>query len=210
MKRTAYIILTKVPAPGFVKTRLTPIVTASTAAKIQQAMLQNLLKQSAQVRQHIDIFLAYQGQTAAVTRSFLQRLPQWVHVFPQISGSLGEKMSAAIANCQQLGYQHVILSGSDIPQLSASIMRQADQALVTMPTVLGPTLDGGYYLFGARQINVAPFLAADISWSSASVLATTQQLLAEAQQAVTLLPKLQDVDFAADCAELALLLEEKP
>lgn len=56
MKRTAYIILTKVPAPGFVKTRLTPIVTASTAAKIQQAMLQNLLKQSAQVRQHIDIF----------------------------------------------------------------------------------------------------------------------------------------------------------
>ncbi|MFC6170411.1 TIGR04282 family arsenosugar biosynthesis glycosyltransferase [Loigolactobacillus jiayinensis] len=208
MKKTAYIILTKIPEPGYVKTRLSPMLSATTAAKIQRAMLRHLIGQCGQLRTQMDTYLVYQGQTAAVTQQFLQNLPSWLQTFPQITGTLGEKMSTAIAICQQQGYQHILLSGSDIPELSTTIIRRADQALTITPTVLGPTIDGGYYLFGARQLDVSPFLAADISWSSASVLATTQQLLAQNGQAVTLLPKLQDVDFAADWATLAPLMGE--
>ena len=62
--------------------------------------------------------------------------------------------------------------------------------------VLGPSLDGGYYLLGLRQL--WPQLFVNIPWSTADVL---EQSLTTAQGAglkTALLPEWQDIDTLED------------
>ncbi|WP_164508319.1 TIGR04282 family arsenosugar biosynthesis glycosyltransferase [Companilactobacillus kedongensis] len=198
MIEDAYIIFSKIPEAGYVKTRLEPDLSAIEASNIQSLMLDKLFQVSQQVKTSTDIFLAYQGHDDAVIAEFLDNVPDWIHCFPQVDGSLGLKMSKAIEAVQNQGYKRVILTGSDIPQLTPSAIADAKNALLDHDVVLGPSYDGGYYMFGAGQLSVEEFLDADISWSTASVLDTTIKLLQDDGKTVKLLPKLLDVDFKAD------------
>lgn len=198
MIEDAYIIFSKIPEAGYVKTRLQPDLSAVEAANIQKLMLDKLIRVSKQVKNSTDIFFAYKGHDDAITADFLNSLPDWIHCFPQVEGSIGLKMSKAIESVQEQGYKRVILTGGDIPQLTPQYIEDAKKALLTHDVVLGPSYDGGYYMFGAGQLSVEEFLDADISWSTASVLDTTIKLLQDAGKTVQLLPKLLDVDFKAD------------
>ncbi|MDA5386815.1 TIGR04282 family arsenosugar biosynthesis glycosyltransferase [Loigolactobacillus backii] len=203
MNKSAYIIFSKVPEPGYVKTRLEPDLTAIEAARIQSIMLARLVSLSQKLAKTMTIFLAYQGHDLTQTQLFLASLPDWIQVFPQDEGTLGLKMSHAIQRVQDQGYQKVILTGSDIPQLTVAMIESAAQALGQNDVVLGPTFDGGYYLFGTSGCDAAPFLNTDISWSTASVLEATVQLLQESNQQFQLMPTLLDVDFKADADQVA-------
>ncbi|MFC6323650.1 TIGR04282 family arsenosugar biosynthesis glycosyltransferase [Companilactobacillus baiquanensis] len=198
MIEDAYIIFSKIPEAGYVKTRLQPDLSAVEAANIQKLMLDKLIRVSKQVKISTDIFFAYKGHDDAITADFLNNLPDWIHCFPQVEGSIGLKMSKAIEAVQEQGYKRVILTGGDIPQLTPQAIENAKAALLDHDVVLGPSYDGGYYMFGAGQLSVEEFLDADISWSTASVLDTTIKLLQDADKTVKLLPKLLDVDFKAD------------
>ena len=46
----------------------------------------------------------------------------------------------------------VVLVGTDIPGLSADIMTAALAALDASQLVLGPAIDGGFYLIGATVV----------------------------------------------------------
>lgn len=203
MNKNAYVIFTKVPEPGYVKTRLEPDLSAIEAAKIQAIMLTRLVKFSQQLAKKMTIFLAYQGHDRYQTQLFLAGLPSWIQAFPQDIGTLGLKMSHAIQKVQAQGYQNVILTGSDIPQLTAGMIERAGQALKQNDIVLGPTFDGGYYLFGTSGCDIDTFLNTDISWSTASVLEVTVQLLKDNNKRFWLMPTMLDVDFKTDVDQVA-------
>ena len=59
-----------------------------------------------------------------------------------------------------------------------------------------PAFDGGYVLFGFKQ--VAARLFSTIEWSTASVAKVTQQRLAELSWSVALLAPLPDIDEPED------------
>lgn len=119
-----------------------------------------------------------------------------VHVVPQVSGTIGDRMRALMEALFADGAHAVVLIGSDLPDLTAETIMRAFARLATEGTlVLGPALDGGYYLIGATRV---PAIFDGITWGSARVLSQTIEAAAREGLRVELLEPLSDVDTAAD------------
>ena len=71
--------------------------------------------------------------------------------FPQKGGSLGERMSRAFVQAFRLGYERVLLIGTDLLQISAEILQEGFRDLSGHDAVMNPTEDGGYYLIGLKE-----------------------------------------------------------
>ncbi len=96
-------------------------------------------------------------------------------------------------------FETALLIGSDIPFLHPEIIEEAFLKLVAADLVLGPALDGGYYLIGLRrralnQVNIFQ----DIPWSTNQVLKTTVARARTAGLSVADLAPLLDVDTLSD------------
>jgi len=95
-------------------------------------------------------------------------------------------------------YQQVLLIGTDSPQLSVNRLREAIEALQSHPFVVGPALDGGYYLFAGRQSlkrecwNKVPYSRAD----------TGEKLLSSLPAKAALLTPMTDLDRESDLPQL--------
>ena len=75
-------------------------------------------------------------------------------VLAQGEGGLGERL-AHVYDLLAPNHQAVLFIGADSPQLSPDVLVQAARSLVASPDapdfVLGPAMDGGFYLFGGRE-----------------------------------------------------------
>ncbi|MBC7892133.1 MAG: glycosyltransferase, partial [Sphingobacteriaceae bacterium] len=89
-----------------------------------------------------------------------------------------------------------VIIGTDCPDLSADLLTNAFSALETHEFVLGPALDGGYYLLGMRVLEESLFQ--NKTWSTDSVLRDTLEDIRALGKTVHLLPTLSDVDTPAD------------
>jgi glycosyltransferase A (GT-A) superfamily protein (DUF2064 family) len=89
-----------------------------------------------------------------------------------------------------------LLSGTDLPSLPLSIYRDALAQLDRLPIVLGPALDGGYYLLGLTR--PTPELFHQIPWSTAEVLKATVARAETAGLTVGQLQPWRDVDTIED------------
>jgi hypothetical protein len=94
------------------------------------------------------------------------------------------------------GADRVAIIGSDLPELSAALLRRAFDALESHAAVLGPARDGGYYLLGMRMMVEGLFDG--IPWSTKEVLARTLERLRAAGIEPAVLDTLTDVDEVAD------------
>jgi glycosyltransferase A (GT-A) superfamily protein (DUF2064 family) len=90
----------------------------------------------------------------------------------------------------------VILIGADAPGLTVAILRQAVSALDECPAVIGPALDGGYYLLGYRD--PVPFLFDDMPWGTDAVFAETMRRLEARKVETARLEALADIDRPED------------
>ena len=113
----------------------------------------------------------------------------------QSPGDLGLKMAEAISYVLQFHTKAVII-GSDCPLLTSSILQESFNALDTHDTILGPAMDGGYYLLGCK--NLVNSFFADIQWSTPSVLTRTIEEIIRANLSYHLLPPLADIDTEDD------------
>lgn len=129
-------------------------------------------------------------------------VPPGIGVIPQSPGTLGERMRSTFASIFAQGASSVVLIGSDLPEITPSIIAAAFRALERDPgtLVLGPAADGGYYLIGATKV---PPVFDGIEWGSDAVLAQTRAAAAAAGLAVSLVDTLGDVDTLADLERLA-------
>jgi uncharacterized protein len=100
----------------------------------------------------------------------------------------------------RIGYQRAIIVGTDLPALPELAYEQAFGLLAQHDLVLGPSLDGGYYLIGLSR--TAPELFRDIPWSTADVLTLTQKKAHAFGLNVTLLEPQRDVDTIDDVLAL--------
>ena len=125
-------------------------------------------------------------------------VPRGIEVRPQSTGTLGNRMHAAMTDLFDRGARAVVLVGSDLPEISARIVSEAFDLLAADPEtiVLGPADDGGYYLIGAAR--TTPPVFDGIAWGSADVLAQTAALAGQRGLSVALVDRLADVDRVAD------------
>ena len=124
-----------------------------------------------------------------------------VEAFGQAEGDIGARMREAMRHALGHGGQRVALIGSDLPAITGSHVRGAFSALDSDPAalVLGPALDGGYYLIAATRL---PPVFDNVRWGSASVLEDTRTAASRAGVMVHLLEPLQDVDGIGDLQRL--------
>jgi rSAM/selenodomain-associated transferase 2/rSAM/selenodomain-associated transferase 1 len=113
----------------------------------------------------------------------------------QGSGDLGDRMSAAVRQILARAGK-VVIVGTDIPGIDAGVVHEALDALDGSDVVLGPSMDGGYYLIGMRSPH--PALFRDIEWSTSRVLEQTRAEAAKASLRVALLAPRTDVDTLED------------
>jgi hypothetical protein len=114
---------------------------------------------------------------------------------PQIEGSLGDRLKAFLAPQLAAGRRIVVL-GMDSPTVPLEFIEQAFADLERAEVVLGPALDGGYYLLGCR--GRFPPIFDGIAWGGSTVLADTVARLTEAQWKFATLPPWYDIDSGED------------
>jgi rSAM/selenodomain-associated transferase 1 len=132
---------------------------------------------------------------------------QWSNTnkFIQKGNDIGERMSNAFKNGFDLGYEHIILIGSDLPDISKSIIQQGFSALNSTPFVFGQAEDGGYYLVGMAKYHSQIFK--DKPWSQPNLLTETLLELDKNRQSYTLLKTLNDIDTYEDLKQSFLINE---
>ena len=114
----------------------------------------------------------------------------------QGEGDLGLRMARSLFDAFQSGRKKVIIIGTDCPGLNAQILATAFDKLQNFDLVLGPAIDGGYYLIGLRQPILELFV--NIEWGTAQVFQKTVDIAHKLNLLhVNLLP-LADVDRPED------------
>jgi rSAM/selenodomain-associated transferase 1 len=73
--------------------------------------------------------------------------------FLQSGNDLGEKMQNAFKSGFTTGYKTICIIGTDCIDLNASIISEAFRKLLTHDVVIGPAVDGGYYLLGMNRLH---------------------------------------------------------
>jgi len=191
-QQTCIILFAKFPAQGMAKTRLQPALGIEGAAQMAHKLLLHSIEQAVATGFTVELCVS-----PAPTDPCWQllNLPDSLHCSAQAEGGLGLRMLTA--SQQALArFEHVVLIGTDCPSLTTIRIRQAAQQLETQDSVMIPAFDGGYVLFGFKQ--VAARLFSTIEWSTASVAKVTQQRLAELSWSVALLAPLPDIDEPED------------
>jgi uncharacterized protein len=189
------IIFAKEPRPGQVKTRLSPPLSPEAAAQLNHCFIQDILDEMARVPK-VRLAVAFSPPTA---HGFFRRLaPPGTNLFPQEGADLGERMARAFARSFESGFGPVLLRGGDIPDLPAAVVSEAQAVLMgrQAQVVLGPALDGGYYLVGLSEPQPALFQGP--AWSSSTVLTDTLRLARHLGLRVHLLPPWPDIDTYDD------------
>ncbi len=208
-RRRQLLLFAKAPVPGGAKTRLvTPRgLTADQAAALAAAMAADLSSRLACGPWRLVVHWA----DAEGAEPPVELLPAGVEWRPQGGGSLGERLERGLRFAVQNG-GYAAAVGSDHPELETERVEEAFEALHAGrgDVVLGPAVDGGYYLIGVGSGAVRTRLFEGIAWSTASVLAQTLERCDELGLRVELLPVLTDVDTVDDLRAFRAALDERP
>ncbi len=193
------IIFVKAPIPGDVKTRLIPHLTGLEAAGLYKCFVGDVLKNSFQISSQIKIQVAYQPHPKASDLSWLGHKTS-PDIFHQEGRSLGERLIHAFGVAFGRGAKQVVVLGSDSPNLPADYIEQAFNALSDSDVVLGPAVNGGYYLVGLSRPCLRLF--EDVSWSSDQIFERATHNAQKYGYALKVLPAHYDVDTYDDLMTL--------
>jgi len=193
--RECLIIFTRYPEPGKTKTRLIPLLGAEGAARLQRQMTEQTLAQVKELKafRPLSVEVHFAGGNQQLMQDWLG---SDIIYRQQSDGDLGRRMALAFKDSFSAGMTSVVIIGTDCPDLNAQLMVKAFHALEQNDLVLGPALDGGYYLIGLRRL--IPELFRGISWSTAEVLEQTISIAQRLDLAIAFLPLLNDIDRPED------------
>lgn len=181
----ALIIFIKNPVKGQVKTRLARAVG-------EEAVLSIYLQLCSLTRQ---VALSFEGTKYLFYSDEVLNDDEWkpdqFNKQVQRGSDLGERMLNAFRMVFEQ-HEKIILIGSDCPYLQIDHLNQAIQKLNESDCVLGPALDGGYYLIGLRRMIDELFI--DRSWSHPGVFDQSIKTLNQGNHSVTVLEPLEDID----------------
>jgi rSAM/selenodomain-associated transferase 1 len=196
--RPTIIVFTREPVPGASKTRLAVRIGSRNAAALADAFTHDAL---AKVRKLGSPMVIAASATGALHdnhyfRTLARRFD--AVLVDQEHGHLGARMARVLSAYAPAG---ALLIGTDTPSLPGSILRRAAALIRRNHVVLGPSLDGGYYLVGIR--GAVPDIFRGIRWGGSRVLQQTLTRLAKLEIQPALAPAWYDVDRWGDLMVLA-------
>lgn len=194
MHEATICIFAKPPRAGEAKTRLAPAIGPDNAARVAQALLEDVIDTALRVPRA--------NVVLSVTERFA--LPGW-HLpnWPQPEGDLGVRIEHTLRQAL-LESRCAIAVGADTPGLTPALLDDAITRLDSCDAVLGPAHDGGYYLVGLRRC--PPTLFQNIRWSHQATLDDTLARFQQLGVRYSLLPKCFDLDTPEDLTRMRYLL----
>ena len=194
------IVFGRYPQVGKVKTRLIPALGPAGAASLQKRLSEQTLTGARKAAGRIGarVVFCHAGGDP-------RRIARWTGLeqaacLPQASSDLGRRMFVAIRSAFDRGAARVVLVGTDIPGLTATILERAFELLKHRDLVLGPSSDGGYWLIGFSRLEN---LFDNIPWSTSAVLEQTLALARRKSLTAGLLDPLTDLDTPDDLARFS-------
>jgi glycosyltransferase A (GT-A) superfamily protein (DUF2064 family) len=122
----------------------------------------------------------------------------------QTGTTMSARIDAAFAEVFGMGYEHVIIIGSDCLDLDERIIRLAFRQLDHFDSVLGPTTDGGTYLLGMSTYQPA-MLKVD-GWGTPTLSAELLKANQQSKKTCFLLSELPSITTVDDLSEDLKLL----
>lgn len=185
------IVFVKNPQAGKVKTRLAKDIGNSEALNIYGL----LVKYTKDLVKKLPVKKEVSYSDEIITDD------EWENELFSKSKQEGEGLGARMKNAFRTGledqkFEKVILIGSDCAELTPEILEEAFMVLNKTDVVIGPALDGGYYLIGMSKF--IPALFDGINWSTSQVLDQTIQRIRDNKVSFKKLSMLSDVDELED------------
>ena len=196
--------MAKAPRPGVVKTRLTQNLPVGAVTDLYCCLLDDTMTLA---RSLGTVEVAVMCPASDVNE--LMRLAQaGVSVVAQKGAGLAAGLTSVFAHFATPEHQRIVAFNSDSPHLPASVLASAFEALTTHDVVIGPTLDGGYYLVGAKVAHPGLFDGDGIGTKSAldALLDRARGLLLS----VGFTDPFYDIDVENDLRQLAKELRQAP
>lgn len=202
----ALVVMTRVPQPGFTKTRMMPNLSATRCAELHAAMLADLASLCRELAGRVDVLVSYAppGNESAMRAAF----DAPACFFEQSDGDLGDRMQKAALEAFRRGYQRCILVGADVPELAPADIDEALVLLDRADVVLGPTHDGGFYLIGVKEALRSAFSLP--AYGHEQVLRQTIEALERDGRSYELLRSISDLDCWDDVLMLLARAEAAP
>ncbi|MEJ2322552.1 MAG: TIGR04282 family arsenosugar biosynthesis glycosyltransferase [Gammaproteobacteria bacterium] len=202
--KSVILVFAKAPQAGYAKTRLIPALGEEGSARLHRSLIGRTMQMlSGGTPWPLQLWCApdcshpFFGHYAGDPRVSLHR---------QRGCDLGERMHHALSEAL-LSHERAILIGTDCPELQPRHLREAVSALgAGYDAVLGPALDGGYYLVGLNRELPALFHAID--WGSPRVMQQTRDRLAAGGMRWHELEVRRDLDRPGDLAIFSTLLND--
>lgn len=190
--KTYLSVFMKSPGSG-AKTRLRRCLSEANVVRLYEAFVEDTLEKLKACVCDVKV-ICYAGEPPPGGFSFSG--DKGLRFVSQDGSHLGERLKNYFDWSFSQGAGKSIVIGSDSPTLPTCYLEQAFFLLGTYEVVIGPSLDGGYYLIGMSRPH--PELFDNISWSTSSVLRETLSQNRHLQGKLGLLAPWYDVDTPED------------
>lgn len=198
MKSELLMIFVRNPIIGTVKTRLASKIGNKLALKVYNELTRHTASICEKIKTKKKVYyskeITFNDSWSSLV--FQKQL--------QCEGDLGHRMKTAFDEAFNEGYKKVIIIGSDVYSLSELIIQQAFQELNYHDVVIGPALDGGYYLLGLKMNY--PQIFNNKNWGTKSVLEETLNDLKS--KSIFFLNPQNDIDDYDDLLKETYLLKK--
>ena len=194
------LVMAKAPRPGSAKTRLEPLLGGEGCAALQAELIGVVTAWAAAVspgRAHVAC-----GPDAGAVAEVAAWAAGGVEAFADGEGDLGDRLAAASGRVLDAAPGPLLVVGTDMPMLrERDGEAAAEQFDGGADVVLGPALDGGYWLVGlARPVSELFELGAE--WGGQRVLERTLEIASGLGLRVGLLDERRDLDDPEDARAL--------
>jgi rSAM/selenodomain-associated transferase 1 len=196
--KNCVILFVKFPDKGKVKTRLSQFIGEKLTLDLYKTFVADILDKLDQ-RHNYNIKIAFYPHNSK--RKIIPWLGKQYSYIPQRGKSLGERMANVFKQIFSEGFGKAIIIGSDIPDLPLSLITKAFISLNNRDAVIGPSLDGGYYLIGFRHDAFSPSVFKGIEWGTDAVFSQTLDRFGKTH-IVQILPLWKDIDQLMDIKDL--------
>ena len=187
MKENLLLVFCKNPVLGKVKTRLAAQIGNENALTVYK----KLLTKTAQVINDLSCNIVLYYSDSVIEDDEFNTTAEEKKV--QQGLDLGARMANAFINGFK-AHEKIVIIGTDLWTLESEDIENAFSALEQHTAVLGPSLDGGYYLLGLKKF--IPRVFENKAWGTSEVFSKTMADLKESE--VYLLNEKNDIDTLED------------
>ncbi|MHA2288403.1 MAG: TIGR04282 family arsenosugar biosynthesis glycosyltransferase [Promethearchaeota archaeon] len=219
MTKKSVIIFTKVPAPGFVKTRLsegTPLSEID-ACLLAEAMLKDTIIIASKTKADIIEFGYYPQDNLQKLKEIVETVQKANNItlpikyYLQKGTSFDERFGSVVQTSIDRGNDFIVVIGADLPYMTFSLINSAyinlaesDEAI---NVILGPAGEGGIYLVGiSRKFNPNWFKEYNLFTHGIEIIQFAKFCKLEEIKLILLTP-LTDIDIEDDLISLIAFVE---